>query len=134
MECAVDVVLMFERFILVLFFVVLLNSNVGVAGSLYNDITINIVDGDNNEFNAEVVRWWPLAKQNDKHELKCFNSQCEIQILKEAWSGAIVITASTSIVDPEDASCWSLYHGEVLLNSPAEKIKIVMRYKNIICK
>ncbi len=122
-----------SRFYITLFIIFLSSSNTGAA-SAYPEIKISIVDSDNNAFRAETVRWWYAGKRDKKYELKCINDQCDKRFLKESWVGSIVISASTSIVFPDDASCWKLYQGEVSLDSPAQGIVIVMRYKNTFCR
>lgn len=97
-------------------------------------VKIFFVDEKDKAFDAETVRWWYSGHRNNKTELKCVDERCDERLLKQTASGAIIITADTAVVEPEDGSCWKLYHGEALLNSPVQKIKIVMRYKNKVCK
>jgi len=100
---------------------------------------IIIVDANNKALNAEVVRWWYLGEQGNRQALKCLNKQCDQRLLKESAAELtanrpVVISAETSVVLIEDASCWRLYYGEILLNTPVKQAKIVMQYKNKVCK
>ncbi|VAW54606.1 hypothetical protein MNBD_GAMMA06-488 [hydrothermal vent metagenome] len=126
-----------------IFFVTFFSSGIyaeeTVSEVVPKGIKIIIVDIDNKAFNAEIVRWWYLGEQGTQQVLKCFNKQCDKRFLKEHLTGSIVtrpvvISADMSIVTPEDASCWRLYHGETLLKKPVEQAEIVMQYKNKACK
>lgn len=115
-------------------FIALTGSSASIADSVSEGLRISFVDADNKKTNAEAVRWWVVEKPGNKFELPCFNGQCDRRFLEGERPGAIVISASTTVIDPEDAACWKLYHGEIVINVPVEKVKIVLRYKNIICK
>jgi len=106
----------------------------GGARAVEGGVNIFFVDENDKAFDAETVRWWYSGQRSNKTELKCVDERCDERLLKQAWSGAIIVAADTAVVEPDDGSCWKLYHGEALLDSPVQKIKIVMRYKNKVCK
>lgn len=98
------------------------------------NIKILIVDTHNKPFHAETLRWWYPSMPTNMHSLKCIQKQCTIWFLREALTQTITIRANTSIVEPNDASCWSLYHGETVLDPFVKEAKIVMEYNNKVCK
>ena len=104
------------------------------AYAIDSETRIVFVDENDKAFNAEIVRWWYSGQRNNKVELKCVDDRCDERLLKQGRSDAIIIAANTTVVEPDDGSCWKLYYGEVLLDSPVQEIKIVMRYKNKICR
>jgi len=106
----------------------------GAARAFESGVKIFVVDEKGEAFDAETVRWWYSGHGNNKTELKCVDKRCDERLLKQAGSGAIIVAADTAVVQPEDGSCWKLYHGEVLFDSPVQEIKIVMRYINKACK
>lgn len=118
-------------FLMALISFVLLTENVYAIDS---ETRIVFVDENDKAFNAEIVRWWYSGQRNNKVELKCVDGRCDERLLKQGWSGTIIVAADTTVVEPDDSSCWKLYSGEVLLDSPVQEIKIVMRYKNKICR
>ncbi len=122
-----------KRFLTVLF-IALFSGSISATDAPDKGVEISFVDASNKKINAETVRWWSVEEPGNKFELQCFNSQCDRRLLQGEWSGAIVISASAAMSIPEDVACWKLYHGEIVVNSPVEKIKVVLRYKNIICK
>lgn len=106
----------------------------GSAHAIESGMKIFFVDENNKAFDVETVRWWYSGQRNKKVELECVDERCDERLLKQVWSGAIIVAADTTVVEPDDSFCWKLYHGEALLDSPVQKIKIVMRYKNKVCK
>lgn len=123
-----------SRYFLLFLFVSFLSENLYAADDISGSVKVIIVDSNNRAFNAEIVRWWFAGQRNTRHQLKCVSDQCNERFLKQTLTGTIVISAHTSIADPEDKACWQLYHGETLFDVPAEEVKIVMHYKNKICK
>ncbi len=119
------------------YFLILLFSFILFAENTYatdSETRIVFVDENDKAFNAEIVRWWYSGQRGNKVELKCVDDRCDERLLKQGWSDAIIVAANTTVVEPGDDSCWKLYYGEALLDSPVQEIKIVMRYKNKICR
>jgi len=112
-------------------FIALCSGNAFAADS---GIKIFMVDENGDAFSVQTVRWWYVAQRNNRVELKCVDNRCDERLLKQAWTSAIIVAADTAVVEPDDDSCWKLYHGEVQLDLPVQEIKIVMHSKNKVCK
>lgn len=98
------------------------------------DSRILTVDEDNQEFEAELVRWRFLSKDVAWNILQCDESKCSEWRLLGEIAQPIEILATGSIVKPDDSDCWSLFFGQRTLERIDPEIRLVLSYKNTACK
>jgi len=99
-----------------------------------NQLKIKTVDTHNKPFSVQTVRWWHANNKKNKQALSCNKKDCDEWFLTLPPFERIIISADASAPNPEDSSCWALYHGETSLSSTLKEIKIVMHYNNMACK
>lgn len=100
------------------------------------NVVVKTVDGENNEFEAEKVKWWYSDKRETQYKLECPQDLCSTWTIGKEASGSITINAHASRVKANDDQCWDWFEGEATIDADPtvpQEVVIVLSYSATAC-